>query len=132
MLYWECKRRLDLLRQFRRLALDYFNNVRYPDWMSDGGPILNESAQKARVQINRLAEDLVPTLDLLGIGHSVTYTPAPAVGGYIQHIDVVANVFDLWRFQIGPEMVLDCVDRAIGAYERESQKLLHKTFNPVY
>jgi hypothetical protein len=43
-----------------------------------------------------------------------------------------ARGFELWQFQITSPLVLDCVDRAIGAYERESRRLLRKSFNPLY
>jgi hypothetical protein len=29
MLYWECKRRLAILREFRMQAVDYFENIEY-------------------------------------------------------------------------------------------------------
>ena len=48
MLYWECKRRLAILREFRMQAVDYFENIEYAGWMAGGAPLpMNEVAQKA-------------------------------------------------------------------------------------
>jgi hypothetical protein len=133
MLYWECKRRMELLRRFRVLAFDYFGNIQRSSWMAGGAPpTMNDTAQKARHEMNHAMEDIVLSFDLLGIVHGVTWTPPPAVGGYVQHVDLIANIFDLYAFSIPPQMVFDCTDRAVGAYERECRKLLRSSFNPLY
>jgi hypothetical protein len=133
MLYWECKRRLALLREFRALASDYFANIEYADWMDIGGePTVNEKSQKARNQINDMMHDAQLSFDLLGLPHTLLYTPPPMVGGYRQNVDVIGNIFDLWQFQMGRQGVFDSTDRAIGAYERERRTLLRKSFNPFY
>jgi hypothetical protein len=133
MLYWECERRLDLLRQFRALVFDYFQNIEYPGWASAGTPPrMNDISQKARNQINYLLEDAERSFDILGISRVMVYTPPPRVGGYAQRVNLIANMFSLWQLQIGPEYVLDLTDKAIGTYERECQRLLRKSFNPFY
>ena len=42
------------------------------------------------------------------------------------------DMFQLWRFEILPSVVFDQTDRAIGAYQRECQRLHRKIFNPLY
>ena len=37
MLYWECKRRLALLRRFHEQITAYFDNIEYASWMVGGG-----------------------------------------------------------------------------------------------
>jgi hypothetical protein len=132
MLYWECKRRLALLRQFRVLAFDYFENIEYASWMTGGAPEMNVKAQKARHEMNRMMGDVVLSFDLLRIPHVVFYQPPPRASGYAQNLDIIVNAFDLYSFQIPPQRVFDCTDLAIGAYERECQRLLRKSFNPFY
>ncbi len=133
MLYWECKRRLELLRRFRVLVFDYFENIKYVGPMLGiQPPSMNDKAQSARHEINLAMEDVVLSFDLLGITHGVRWTPPPAVGGYIQNVDLIVNIFDLNGFMIPPQMVFDCTDRAVGAYERECRKLLSKSLNPLY
>src|SRR5262249_49858530 len=70
--------------------------------------------------------------DRLGVTHAIIYQPPANVGGYVQRLDLVSNIFELWRFQVGPEKVFDCIDRAIGTYERESRRLFRSSFNPLY
>ena len=131
MLYWECKRRLAALRQFRILAVDYFENVQHVSWMAGGAPVLDEVTQKTRHQINQMLEDVVPSFVLLGIAHQVYYQPTRA-GEIPQVVNLISNMFQLWQFRIGPERVLDAIDRGIGAYERECRRLFKQNFNPFY
>lgn len=93
---------------------------------------MNDTAQKARNAMNQMMGDAVLSFDLLRIPHVVFYQPAPTASGYAQNLDVVVNAFDLYSFQIPPQRAFDCIDMAIGAYERERQKLLRKSFNPLY
>ena len=132
MLYWECKRRLTQLRQFRIFVVDYFENVRHAGWTAGGVPILNDKAQKARHEINLVLTDTTSSLTLLRIPHTVWHQPSANLGGNDQLIDVILNIFSLWQFRVGSERVLDCIDRAIGAYERERQRLFRASFNPLY
>jgi hypothetical protein len=134
MLYWECKRRLANLRQFRLLAVDYFRNVRYVSRQNAlrGQALLNDTAENARHKMNQLVPDIVESLDLLEVARIVTWTPPPMIGGYIQNVDLIGNVFGLTAFDIPSQSVFDCLDRGIGAYERERRTLLLKSFNPLY
>src|SRR5689334_20260265 len=100
MLYWECKRRLALLRRFRVLAFDYFENIEYASWMTAGAPPrMNDKAQKARHEMNGMMEDVVLSFDVLRIPHVVAYQPAKP-GDYAQPVDVIGNIFALYQFQI--------------------------------
>jgi len=133
MLYWECKRRLALLRHLRVQMFDYFANIQYANWMAAGAPpTMNNKAQQARFQINSIMDDVLLSFDLLDLTHSITYRPPPMFGGYIQNIDLIGNLFSLWQFEISPQFAFDCTDRAIGAYERECRRLFRKSFNPLY
>lgn len=127
MLYWECKRRRELLRQFRVLAFDYFENIQLAGWMSRGTPpIMNEKAQKARHEMNNIMEDAVLSFNLLRVPHHVVY------GEYAQKVDIIGNIFALYQFQIDSQVAFDSIDRAIGAYENECQRLLRMSLNPFY
>jgi hypothetical protein len=133
MLYWECKRRLVALQEFRMQAVDYFENITYAGWMAGGAPLpMNEPAQKARHKMNRVLGDVLLSITRMGVPHVVNYQPPPRLGGYAQNVDIILNIFCLWEFQIGSERVFDTVDRAIGTYERECKKLFLKLFNPLY
>ncbi len=133
MLYWECKSRLAVLREFRVRAVDYFENIEPSGWMAGGAPRpMNATAQKARHDMNRMLGDVLVSLSRFSIPHVVYYQPPPRLGGYPQNVDIILNVFSLWEFQVGSERVFDTIDRAIGTYERECKKLFRKLFNPLY
>lgn len=133
-MYWECKRRLAALRQFRVLAFDYFQNVRYLSRQDAlrGQVLMNDKSQKARHEINQLLNDVALSLDLMDVTRIVTWTPPPMIGGYIQQVDLIGNIFGLSAFDIPSQTVFDSLDRAIGAYENECRKLRRKSFNPFY
>jgi hypothetical protein len=134
MLFWECRRRLELLIRFRGLALSYFRNIQPADWMAGPGmpPTENETAAISRMAINKLMHDLTESFSLIGIDPSVRWTPPPLIGGYVQSVDVITNMFGLWRFQIPPSALFDNTEQAIGTYERECRRLRYKIFNPFY
>jgi hypothetical protein len=84
MLYWECKRRLSGLREFRMQAVDYFENITYAGWMAGGAPLpMNEPAQKARHNMNRVLGDVLVSLSRMNVPHVVNYQPPPRMGGII-------------------------------------------------
>lgn len=130
ILIWENKRRLDKLIEFRNLIIEYFNNSRV-EWMV-AERIEKEAARSARVKINRIINETHSIILLSGINPTIRYTPPPAVGGYIQKIDVIQNIFNLNRFQIGVDPVLDFIDRAIGIYQSNQKSALIRTFNPFF
>jgi hypothetical protein len=134
MLFWECRRRLELLIRFRGLALEYFKNTQPAAWMAGPGmpPTENETAAKSRIEINKLMHDLTESFALIGIEPCLRWTPPPVLGGYVQSVDVVTNMFGLWQFQIPPSALLDNTERAIGRYESEFRRLRRKLFNPFY
>ncbi len=94
-------------------------------------PRMNDTAQKARHEMNGMMEDLMASFNLLGVAHVVAYQPVRP-GEYAQPVDVVGNIFSLYQFEIESQVVFDSTDRAIGAYERECRRLLRKSFNPLY
>jgi len=82
--------------------------------------------------MNLVMQDVLLSFELLAVHHVVIYQPPPLIGGYVQNVDVIADMFELWTLKIQPHVVFDCVDRAVGSYERESQRLFRGIFNPLY
>lgn len=126
----ENKKRLDKLAVFRELVIEYFNNS-HAEWM-DNERIEQPRAEEARVEINRMSDTIHATILYAGINPSIRYTPPPAVGGYIQNIDLVQNIFSLQRFQVGPKYLLDFIDRAIGIYENNARPAFLRSMNPFF
>ena len=130
ILPWENNRRLDKLIEFRHLVIEYFNNSR-AEWMVDER-IEKPKAEEARVKINRMMDEVHDIIFYAGINPSIRYTPPPAVGGYIQDIDLIQNIFNLHRFQIAPKYHLDFIERAIGKYESNAGPAIRRAINPFF
>jgi len=130
ILHWENSSRLNRLAEFRALVIEYFNNSR-AEWMVDER-IEQPKAEEARVKINRMMDGIHDIILYAGVNPSIRYTPPPAVGGYIQNIDLVQNIFNLHRFHIAPNNLLDFIDRAIGIYENNAGPAFRRTINPFF
>lgn len=130
ILPWENNKRLDKLAEFRDLVIEYFKNSR-AEWMVDER-IEQSKAKEARVKINRMMDGIHDIILYAGVNPSIRYTPPPAVGGYIQTIDLVQNIFNLYRFRIAPNNLLDFVDRAIGTYENNARPAFLRAINPFF
>lgn len=129
MLYWECKRRLKSLREFRQLVADYFSNIEFHGFYD---PEENGVAQRARTEINYHMGDILYSCNLIGLTCDIYYSPPPAVGGVAGPLNLISNIFQLWRFQIPAQQVFDCLDNAIGRYERHKRWLYRQMFNPMF
>lgn len=129
MLIWECNHRIELLRHFRELVIHYFNNVTYRHF---GISSENEEAQRARREMNRLWLEARQAIQAAGVSTSMYYAPPPAVGGLAGNVDLLANLYNLQRFQIPPQHVVDAIEQALGVYEHERPKALLRTLNPFY
>lgn len=127
---WENKRRLSKLAEFRGRLSSYFNNSR-ADWMEEDR-IEGETAQEARVQLNRSMDEVHTIMLCAGINPRVTWTPPATVGGYVQNVDLIQNIFNIQRFSICAKYVLDFIDRAIGVYEANRRKAFARTINPLF
>lgn len=92
----------------------------------------SDKARRARVQINRLLNECRSIIVSAGISPIMIYAPSPAVGGYVQRVDIFTNLFNLHTVEISPDAVFDHIDRAIGVYEREQFRAWMRTFNPFF
>lgn len=117
------------LYQFREQLVRYFNNVEY-DSLTDLRE--NSEARDSRTQINRTVNIVHAIILRSGVSTNLRYTPPAMIGGYIQDIDLVANVFNLSRYMIEPNNLLDVVDRSIGQYENDRLGSLFRTINPFF
>lgn len=67
-----------------------------------------------------------------GVSTGVYYSPPPAIGGVAGFIDYFLNLFQLKQFSIDPQMIVDCLEQAIGKYNFEQKRFRRKLFNPLY
>lgn len=115
---------------FRHQIVTYYNNTR-PGYGYDE-TIEEEDARKARTEINRLSQRALRYVYDTGVPCRVTYYPAPAVGGYVREIDMLANIFDLRSSSIPPQRAIDVLEQAIGVYEAGHRAAVIRTFNPFF
>lgn len=130
ILVWENSRRLENLYMLRELVLQYFNNSRAELMM--GARIEEQAASEARVKINRIIDEAHDIILYADINPSITWSPPPAVGGYIRNIDLIQNIFNLEQFQITGNEVLDFIDRTIGIYEANNRSAALRVINPFF
>ncbi|MGD2095692.1 MAG: hypothetical protein PVH77_11860 [Phycisphaerales bacterium] len=129
---WENKERLKLLYAFRELVDTYFNNVEYVRLSPSAEPIENEIAKQKRIEMNRILSAVRNILHSAGLSPIIKYTPPRMIGGYIEHIDITLNMFNLRYYKIPHTKLFDCIDICIGIYSKDSKRAWIRTFNPFY
>jgi hypothetical protein len=127
MLYWECKRRLRELREFRELIKEFFSNTTF-DTRGRRHALIDVS--ELRERINKALPEAVKSCYRVGQSVSVSYNhPAYGISG---NVNVLENLFALDRQQIPVNKAIDYLDRAIGEYERQLPRLRRQSWNPFY
>lgn len=122
-MYWEYKRRLRDLRVFKTLGALYFSNITLDDFRLE--PVESQKARSVRQAMNRMLESVAQSFDLLGLPRSIS-------NAFVGDVDILANLFQLWRFRIEPAEACDMLDRAIGEYERQTSRSFRQLFNPFF
>lgn len=118
------------LCDFRSDVIEYFNNVtydRFNRYLAE-----NEAASRMRPRINESLHEAHEIVVSTGVNPVLTYSPPPAIGGYRQNIDIFHNIFNMYRYEIEPNDLLDFIDRAIGRYESDRLNSIARTFNPFF
>ena len=130
---WENVRRLEILGEFRNDVVRYFDNCEHPEgaWMLDS-PIENTEAVQARQRINSTVDQAQRIIKAAGIPQTITWTPPPAVGGYVQKIHMLFNLFEFTRFRIPSQNAVDLIERAIGVYQSDRMAAIRRTINPFW
>lgn len=128
--FWENERRLEKLVKFHIYVVDYFNDSHKDTFgihLTEG-----EKAKHSRRKINLMIDEVHKMIIAAGINCNVRLVPPPAVGGYAGKVDVLMNLFDLYRFNIGPRDAVGYIERAIGVYQSDRRKSVFRTFNPFW
>lgn len=129
ILIWENKRRLNKLRAFRSLVIRYFNNSRVG---FGGGRVEESAAKEARRELNRLRDEIHSIILNSGVDPSFSWTRPVAAGGDETKIDLIEGIFDLDQFDIGPNNLLACIDKAIEKYDSNRKTVFVRTLNPFF
>jgi hypothetical protein len=127
---WENQRRLQFLESFRTDIVQYFSESIY-NWKVEAR-IEEDGAKEAKVRINKKMQEVRAIVRASGVSPVITYTPPPVIGGYIQKVDLMQNVFNLHQFQIPDDELIGFLDRAIGVYESNRRPAFWRTINPFW
>ncbi len=138
MNYFEARRAERLFREYRKLALEYWN-ARPPDerdffdTLSEKAPDSIESV-RLREQINLLYPEVNDLAMRLGVSVVFQSYPAPAIGGPVIPVNVLLSVVDqeMGHKPIGKQMILDVIDRCIGTAEVVKRRSLKRLLIPWY
>ena len=125
--YWENKRRLSRLIEFQNYVVAYFKIVEMND-----SRIENEMAKKYRREINRMNSEIHKIVHASFISPKITWKPPPVLGGHVQDVDVLDNLFTLFQFSIPANMVTDFLERSIGVYKTDQRNSIFRTLNPFW
>jgi hypothetical protein len=130
LLYWEAKRRLDLLVAYRQKIVDYYANAHWDrhsnHWDDD------EPTAELRRQINEGMRDVTVATHFVGNPLTIDYTPPAITGGPAGRISLLDNIFNLPNLGVPHTALLDDFDRSIGIYRSWVGPLWRKLFNPFY
>jgi hypothetical protein len=119
--YFECKRRIDFLGQFRDSLLQL------PERADDASPADRRAINEAIPRVRRYLIDsgFYPLVDMA--------QPYVAGGRVFRGIDALGNIFSgVAEVASLKSSVLDYVDRAIGQYRDDLRHSLFRTFNPFW
>ena len=111
----------------------YFNNVRFNSMPSYSDSLIeNGNSQNARREINLMMHKARTFVRGARIGYTVTWTAPPLVGGRSHRVDLLGDLFGLYRYEITPKYVTDLLERAIGVYQADRQNALIRSVNPFW
>lgn len=125
---WEIYKRIKFLREFRGKLESYFNIVDY----NLGELIDNDRSRILRQEINTNLSVLMGYIREAGVGTTIFYSPPPISGGIAGNISILDNIFNLASFNVGPQVVIDILDQAVGIYSSEKHRAWVRTINPFW
>jgi len=129
IIFIENDKRTKTLNKFRDLVENYFRRTEY-DYNRD--PILDSEGEELRKEINHLLSDVDFIVNASGTSTVIRYTPPPAIGGYIQDVNLLRNIFNLHLYQITPINVLDMIDVSLGVYQADRKNSIIRAINPFF
>ncbi|HUM43949.1 MAG TPA: hypothetical protein PKI14_13475 [Fervidobacterium sp.] len=91
--------------------------------------IEQSKALEARDRINLCLSEIHAIILSADVVPIIIYREPLLIGGYQSTIDLFENIFNLDRYQIGPNVVMDYVDRTIGKYRSDHSKAIFRMFN---
>jgi len=127
---WQNIGRRKQLEKYQSQVERYFELIDYN--YLDRTIIDNEESRKIRKDLSKQSEVVQVCIIETGLSPYVVYTPPPAIGGYVQRINLIENLFKLQNYDIETQAVIDIIDQALGVYEGDFVKSIIRVFNPIF
>lgn len=127
---WTNRQRVETLVKFQEAIVAYFSNTEYSDF--GHGVNENAAARKARTAINLKTATVKGILQATSGIPTIHYVPPPIIGGPEGNIEPFDNIYHLVRYQIGPDVLIDTIEEAIGVYNDDLTNSIVRTINPFY
>lgn len=128
--FWENIKRRRELEIYRQNIEKYFERVDFSDYSRS--LIDNNETKKIRTFLNKQSGFIQVYLLGVGVSPDVVHTPPPAIGGYVQRINLVENLFNLFNYDIEHQILVDTIDKAVGIYEKDFFSSVIRTINPLF
>ena len=107
----------------------YFNNSRVG---IGGSRVEGDAAQESRHKIDMVKDEVHSIILNSGINPVFSWTPPAAVGSHAVEVNLVEDIFNLDRFDIGPINLLNFIDKAVEKYCSNRKPALVRMFNPFF
>lgn len=130
LIFWQNITRQKKLKEYRAKLEEYFRSIDFDSY--DRSILDTPQTRIVRTYLNKQADIVGQYITEAGCPLKITYTPPPAIGGYIQSIDLIDNLFNLQNFDIEVQTLIDIIDQALGIYEGDFTKSIIRTFNPLF
>lgn len=127
--FWQNLSSQQALKNYQRQVGRYFELV---DYDIDRNIIDTAESKRIRQFLNREAEKILTIFRDVTFSVNVVHTPPPAIGGLVQRINLIDNLFNLQHYDIEPQALIDMIDQVLGVYERDFVMSIVRTFNPLY
>ncbi|MDE0518725.1 MAG: hypothetical protein OXH36_04105 [Bdellovibrionales bacterium] len=128
--YFETRYSLKKLCEFRNLVIDYFNTVGKTDMLTDLTE--NNKVQTIRSTINRNSPTIEKIISEANINTVFVHRDDPLVGAQTTRLCLLNNLFLLHQFDIGPQQIIDLIDKVIGVYSDDVIPSIIRTVNPFF
>lgn len=128
--FWQNLYRTGKLKAFKSRVEKYFSGVGYNEF--DRTIIDDSETSPIREAINNDLTLIEGYMVDANISPIVIYTPPPMLGGPIQRMNVLDNLFNLQNYDIETQGVIDFIDQAVGVYKNDFAYSVLRVFNPLY
>ncbi len=128
--FFQNKSRQKSLIFFTKDLNNYFSVVSFDNYSLE---IINDKRSlQIRQKINRDIPKIKTFLRQANIQPIATWIPPPTLGGHTQRIDILDNVFNLYKHDVDEQVLIDFIDQAIGIYQSDFISSVIRTFNPLF